>query len=422
MKKNKKVLVLGSNFAGLTVSRYLHKHLKSAADITVIDRKNYISFIPNIPIEVFNNNNPADHLEFPFLKHYHSDGTAFIQGEVSDIDPVNREVQYIPNERPGAAPEKISYDYLVIALGNKLAYDDIEGFAEYGHTFSDTFYGNKVREFLFDEYKGGPIAIGSDLFKQGKSPKTPKLIPNAEAACEGPPVELAFSLLDWLTEHEKGDAKTITLFTPGKIMAEDAGETILHKLLPMLSDMGFGYVNDTKGIKRLTKEGIEFKDGRSLEAELKIIFPNWEPHSFMKGQPFADDQGFVITDMHMRNPDFPEIFAVGDAAAVTVPKLGSLGHMECEVASKVLSNEILGITEEVAPVSPAIVCFGDMGSHKGFYMYTDEWYGGDTHILRMGYTPYMLKMGFKTMYQTLGGNVPGWGMPMAEFINDHSGI
>ncbi len=420
MNKNKRVLVLGCNFAGLTFSRYLHSRAKGKADITVIDRKNYINFIPNIPIEVFNNHNPADTLEFSFQKHLRRDGTSFVQGEIEAIDPDQKKVYFTPNERKGAAQESLEYDYLVIAVGCKLAFDKIEGFAEYGHTFSDTFYGNEVRDYLFNQYKGGPIAIGSDRFIQGKSPKLPN-IPTAFAACEGPPVELAFSLADWLEEHDKGDASKITVFTPAEVIAEDAGETILNQLLPMMTEMGYGYKKATIGIKRLYKEGIEFKDGTSLEAEMKIIFPNWEPHDFMKGQPFADDQGFVVTDLYMRNPDYPEIFAVGDAAAITVPKLGSLGHMECEIASEVLANELQGQSNEhVKPLHPMVVCFGDMGSHKGFYMHTDEWWGGKTSILKMGYTPYILKMGFKTMYQTLGGKIPGWGMPMSELLGDHS--
>ncbi|GGG49103.1 NAD(P)/FAD-dependent oxidoreductase [Bizionia arctica] len=410
MKKIPHIVVLGCNFAGLTVSRYLHKEARDKAKITVIDRKNYINFIPNIPIEVFNNHNPADSLEFQFQKHLKSDGSAFIQAEVENIEADNKKVFFTPSERPGAAQEFITYDYLVVALGCKLAFDKIEGFAEFGHSFSDTFYGNEVRNYLHNDYKGGHIVIGSDRFIQGKSPKLPKM-PTALAACEGPPVELAFSLADWLKDNKKGDAKNITLFTPGEVIAEDAGETILKQLLPMVSDMGFGYKKETVGIKRLTKDAIEFKDGTSLEAEMKIILPNWEPHSFMKGLPFVDDQGFVVTDLYMRNPDYPEIFAVGDAAAVTVPKLGSLGHMECEIASKVIANEILGYPEEVKPLHPMVVCFGDMGSHKGFYMHTDEWYGGDTSIL---------KMGFKTMYETLGGKVPSWGMPLSEVIGDHT--
>lgn len=419
MKETKNILVLGCNFAGLTVSRYLHEELGNTAEITVIDRKNYINFIPNIPIEVFNNHNPADTLEFQFQKFLKRDGSAFIQGEVEDIDAENKKVHFTPSERKGSAQETIEYDYLVVALGCKLAFDKIEGFAEFGHTFSDTYYGNEVRNYLYNDYKGGHIAIGSDRFIQGQSPKLPKM-PIALAACEGPPVELAFSLADWLEKHKKGNAKSITLFTPGEVIAEDAGKTILDQLLPMVSAMGYGYKTNTINIKRIYKEGIEFSDGSSLEAEMKIIFPNWEPHSFMKGLPFVDDQGFVVTDLYMRNPDYPEIFAVGDAASVTVPKLGSLGHLECEIVAQVLASEILGKSEQIAPLHPMVVCFGDMGNHKGFYMHTDEWWGGTTAILKMGYTPYILKMGFKTMYQTLGGKIPSWGMPLSESIGDHT--
>lgn len=337
MKIKKKVVVLGCNFAGLTVSRYIHKEVKENVEITVIDRKNYVNFIPNIPIEVFNNHNPADRLEFQFQNFLKSDNSEFILGEIEGIDVDSKKVFHTPNERDGSASESINYDYLVIAVGCKLAFDKIEGFAEFGHTFSDSFYGNKVRKFLYNEYKGGPIAIGSDRFIQGRSTKLPK-IPKALAACEGPPVELAFSLANWLKHQKKGAEKNITLFTPAAVIAEDAGEKILNQLLPMVTHMGYGYKNNTIGIKRIYKNGIEFKDGSSLEAELKIIFPNWEPHNFMKTLPIVDDRGFVITDFFMRNPDYPEIFAVGDAAAVTVPKLGSLGHMEAEIVSKVIAN------------------------------------------------------------------------------------
>ncbi|WP_458626079.1 NAD(P)/FAD-dependent oxidoreductase [Winogradskyella sp. PC D3.3] len=419
MKNKKRILVLGCNFAGLTVARYLHREADDSIKITVIDRKNYINFIPNIPIEVFNNHNPADTLEFQFQKFLKSDGSEFIQGDVEHIDAINKMVYYTPNERSGSPQEHIPYDYLVIALGCKLAYDKIEGFAEFGHTFSDTFYGNEVRHYLNNDYKGGHIAIGSDRFIQGHSPKLPKL-PTALAACEGPPVELAFSMADWLKKHKKGDANSITLFTPGDVIAEDAGKTILDQLLPMVAEMGYGYKTNTVGIKRIYKEGIEFKDGTSLDAEMKIVFPNWEAHQFMKGLPFVDDQGFVITDLFMRNPDYPEIFAVGDAASVTIPKLGSLGHMECEIASKVIAKDILKTDEQIKPLHPMLLCYGDMGNHKGFYMHTDEWWGGKTSILKMGYTPYILKMGFKTMYQTLGGKVPSWGLPISEIVGDHS--
>jgi len=50
--------------------------------------------------------------------------------------------------------------------------------------------------------------------------------------------------------------------------------------------------------------------------------------------------GFVVTDLYMRNPDYKNIFAVGDAASITVPKIGSLGHMAAEVLANTLGKEL----------------------------------------------------------------------------------
>ncbi|NIT56136.1 MAG: FAD-dependent oxidoreductase, partial [Aliifodinibius sp.] len=336
------ILILGCNFAGLTTARYIREYAGDNVKITCMDRKPYLTFIPNIPIEVWNNNNPERSLHLPFIKFLDRDNIDFIQGEVQGIDVENRSVNFKPVERSGSALEEIDYDYLVIALGNKLAFDEIEGFGKYGHTFTDTYYGDKVRRYLHDgSYKGGPIVIGSDYFIQGKSDKLPE-IPTAEAACEGPPVEISFSMAEWLQKKRLGGAENITLFTPAEVIAEDAGKQILDQLLPMFNEMGYGYKANTRGIKRLYEDGIEFEDGSSLEAEMKIIFPNWKAHDFLKGLPISDDQGFIITDLYMRNPDYPEVFAVGDAASITVPKLGSLGHMEAEVLAKVLGQEVGG--------------------------------------------------------------------------------
>ncbi len=418
------ILVLGCNFAGLTTARYIREFVGDAAAITCIDRKPYLTFIPNIPLEVWHNHNPAEELQMPFIKFLDRDDIDFIQADVKAIDVESKTVDFVPTERSGSASEDIRYDYLVIALGNTLAFDEIEGFGKYGHTLTDTYYGEKLRAHLHEGgYKGGPVAVGSDRFIQGHHPKLPDL-PVAEAACEGPPVEIAFSLAHWLEQHELGDARTITLFTPAEVIAEDAGEQILNELLPMMEGMGYGYRAETGGISRLYEDGIEFKDGSSIEAELKIIFPNWRPHDFLRELPISDDQGFIVTDLHMRNPDYPEVFSVGDAASITVPKLGSLGHKEAEVCAKTLGQEV-GDYEPDAPIEPVefeVICMGDMGGRKGFYMHTNEWWGGTTSILKMGYTPHALKMGFKTVYYTTGGKVPTWGLPLSELVGDHTVI
>ncbi len=414
------IVILGCNFAGLTTARYIHDAVKDKAEITIIDRKSLLTFVPNIPMQVLENKNPGIDMNYQFISFLEDDGSTFIQAEVKDVDPETNTVFYKPNERPGHPGRNMQYDYLIVALGNRLAYDAVDGFSEHGHSLTDIFLGNRLRNYLHEEYKGGPIGITSDLFHQGKSDKLPEGLPVAETACEGPPVELAFSMAHWLKENKKGDESTIYLSTPAEVIAEDAGESILDELLPMMDKEGYNYQANTRGIKKIHKDGIEFNDGSSQESEVAIIFPDWQAHDFLKELPFTDDKGFVITDLYMRNPDYQNIFAVGDAASITVPKIGSLGHMEAEVLTNTISKE-LGVFEgEVEPMEFELLCMGDMGGMKGFYMRTDEWWGGDESHLEMGVTPYALKMGFKQMYYTLGGKVPHWGVGLSKVIGDHT--
>lgn len=187
-------------------------------------------------------------------------------------------------------------------------------------------------------------------------------IPDALAACEGSPVEV----------------------TPAEMIAEDAGVTVIEQLLKAASSMGYHYMNKTQDIRRLTREGIEFADGRSLEAELKIIFSDWVAREFMHRLPISDSMGFVKTDLLMRNPDYPTVFAAGDAAAVTMPKLGAIGHQESEIVGRQIAKDLGKMTSEDAdrPLQPVVCCIGDMGDGKGFYIRSNTWFGGDTAVSR----------------------------------------
>jgi sulfide:quinone oxidoreductase len=419
------VVVLGGNFAGLGSAQKIREYAGDSVDITVIDKKSNLLFVPNIPAEVFANHDPALSMFMDIIKPLDKDDIRFLQAEVTAIDPDARRVEYIPAERPGSASHSISYDYLVVAMGSRLAYDKIEGFAEYGDTLSDTYHGNKLRRYLHEDYKGGPIAIGSARFHQGDGaeglvPYPGGSIPVAEAACEGPPVETMLAAATWLQEQKKGGPKNITVFTPAEIIAEDAGETVVNQLLEIAGNMGFGYKNKTQDINRLTREGIEFASGDSLEAEVKIIFPDWVAHDFLHGLPISDNMGFIKTNLHMRNPDYPEVFAAGDAAAVTVPKLGAIGHQQCEIVGRQIAKDMERFDAYKADehLQPLVLCIGDMGANHAFYIRSNSWFGGDEAVLKMGRVPYMLKMQYKTLFFNRKGKVPNWGIDFAEAMTE----
>lgn len=350
-----------------------------------------------------------------------ADHLDFILADVQAIDVQTQNVEFVPAERPGAALSRIHYDYLVVALGARLAYDHIVGFDAYGQTVSDTFYGNRLRRYLYNEYKGWPIAVGSARFHQGT--KTQDLVPSAEAACEGPPVEMTLSMGTWLKNHRRGGPDKVTVFTPGEWIAEDAGMGIVHTLLNTASAMGFHYRNKTHDIAEIHADGIEFVEAPSLEAELKIIFPDWVPHTFLKELPIVDEMGFVVTDMTMRNPDYPNVFACGDAAAVSVPKLGMLAHLGAESVARQVAKDVGMMASEDAdqPMDPIVNCIGDMGDNQAFYISSNTWYGGKREVFRTGRVPYLLKMQYKDMFFRTQGKVPDWGMPLADVMAETFG-
>ncbi|MEY2342441.1 NAD(P)/FAD-dependent oxidoreductase [Acidithiobacillus sp. IBUN Pt1247-S3] len=417
------VVVLGGNFAGLGSAQKIRQYCGDTVRITVLDRKDYLLFVPNIPAEVYEDRDPSKTLAMDLRSTLAEDDIDFIQGEVKALDVDAKRVDFVPNERPGAASESMSYDYVVVGVGNRLAFDKIEGFAEHGQTCTDFYYGNKLRRYLHEEYKGGPVAIGSARFHQGDGTKDIKLygghaFPSAEAACEGPPVETMLATATWLKEHGMGGPEKITVFTPANLIAEDAGEEVVGSLLKIASGMGFNYVNNGKDITRITKDGVELASGKTIEAELKIIFPDWVPHDFLKGLPISDSEGFVVTDTTMRNPKYPNVFAAGDAAAITVPKLGGIGHAEAEIVAKQIAKDLrrMSAADADKELEPVVYCIGDMGANQAFYIRSNSWFGGPDQILKMGHVPFLLKMQYKNLFFKTRGKMPEWGLDASKLL------
>jgi sulfide:quinone oxidoreductase len=351
-----------------------------------------------------------------------------MHAEVTAIDVERRRAVVIPSERPGAESVSLLYDYLVVAVGNRLAFERIEGFAEHGHTVTDLYHGNRLRLHLHEGgYKGGPVAIGSARFHQGDGaiglePYPGGSIPAALAACEGPPVELMMSMATWLSEHKMGDARKVTVFTPAELIAEDAGRTVVEQLLGIATQMGFGYVNNAQDILRLTAEGVELASGRTIEAELKIVLPDWVAHDFLRGLPISDSEGFVKTDLLMRNALYPNVFAAGDCAAVTVPKLGAIGHQQCEIVGRQIANDLglMDAEQAAKPLAPVVQCIGDMGAGKAFYIHSNTWFGGNTAVLKIGRMPYFLKMRYHDLFFQTRGKTPAWGLELAELLAERA--
>lgn len=64
---------------------------------------------------------------------------------------------------------------------------------------------------------------------------------------------------------------------------------------------------------------------------------------------------------------------------------------------------------------PEVICIGDVGGGKAFYIHATSWFGGDIQEVRMGHLPYAQKLAYKEMFFRNHGRVPHWGLPLAEW-------
>jgi sulfide:quinone oxidoreductase len=265
--------------------------------------------------------------------------------------------------------QSLPYDYLVIATGPDLAFDEIEGFGPEGHTQSicHVDHALKAREAFERLVKDpGPVVIGA---AQG-------------ASCYGPAYEFAFILDKALRDAKVRDRVPMTFVT-----AE-----------PYIGHLGLDGVGDTKTlleselrqhhIKWICNAKVEkVEAGRMLVSELaedgstrashdlpfafSMLLPAFRGVEAVRGiEGLTNPRGFVLADRHQRNPAFGNVFSVGVCVAIPpvgktpvpvgVPKTGFMIESMVTATAHNIARLIEG-REPNAEATWNAVCLADFG-------------------------------------------------------------
>ena len=113
-----KVLVLGSNFAGLTAALAVKHELQDDVEVTVVSKDDRFIFNPSFIWIPFGRRKPAD-ITFPVAPTFETHGVEFVHAEATRIDPQHQQVQTTNGSH--------GYDYLVIATGYLEDFSPIPG-------------------------------------------------------------------------------------------------------------------------------------------------------------------------------------------------------------------------------------------------------------------------------------------------------
>ena len=355
------VVVLGAGTGGLPCAYELRSELGAEHEVTIINEREYFQFVPSNPWVAVGWRDRAS-VTFDLRPHVEKKGINFIAKRVDKIDAENNRL-----ELDGG--DTLSYDYLVIATGPKLSFDEVEGSGPGKHTHSVCTVDHALE--TYEGYKNllddpGHVIIGAMPF----------------ASCFGPAYEFAFIVDADLRKRKMRDRVPMTFVTSE----------------PYIGHLGLGGVGDSKGflesdlrnhhINWITNAKVvkveagkmhveEYNDAdqlvktHELDFKFSMMLPAFKGvDAVAEVDGLCNPRGFVLVDSHQRNPTHPNIFGAGVCIAIppveaTPVPTGApkTGYMIESMVTAIVHN----IADELAGKEPSTnatwnaICLADMG-------------------------------------------------------------
>ncbi len=361
----KRIVVLGAGLGGLPMAFEMRELLKAGEEVTVVAKEPNFHFTPSNPWVAVKWRSRTD-IEVPLAGVLAKKGIGLETAGAKRLHPERSEIE-LSNGR------MLGYDYLVIATGPELAFDEVPGLGPHGgntHSICHVEHAAEASKaweaFCADP---GPLVVGA---AQG-------------ASCFGPAYEFAMILDTELRRRKIRDRVPMTFVT-----AE-----------PYIGHLGLGGVGDTKGllesalrdrhIKWITNAKIakvekdqlhvtevdeEGKDKRSHTVPFRyaMILPAFRGIAALRGiEGLVNPRGFVLVDKRQRNAKFPNVFAVGVCIAIPpveatpvatgVPKTGFMIESMVSAAAHNIRSLLDGnpATEQATWNAVCLADFGDKG-------------------------------------------------------------
>jgi len=358
------VVIIGASTGGLPAAYDIQQTLGKNHRITVISNSDIFQFVPSNPWVAVGWRRREDttfKLE-PYLK----------KKKIEFIPVAAREIKPDANQVILADGQRIDYDYLVIATGPKLAFDEVEGLGPSGHTHSicTVDHAEKTHEgwqnFIKDP---GNVVVGAVQM----------------ASCFGPAYEFAFIMDADLRKRKLRHKVPMTYVTSE----------------PYIGHLGLGGVGDSRGmmeselrhkhIKWITnakvtrvEAGKMFVDEHNSEGEVinqheldfkfSMMLPAFKGVDAVAnvGEDLVNPRGFVKVDQYQRNPKWQNIYAVGVCIAIPpveatpiptgTPKTGYMIESMVLATAHNIRNAIDGLEADQQATWNAI-CLADMGDN-----------------------------------------------------------
>lgn len=393
------IVIVGAGLGGMPMAYEMREAARPGDQVTVIANTTKFHFVPSNPW-VAVNWRQRDEIELeiaPLLAKHNID---FIPVGVKRLHPVQKQLELDDGQR-------IDYDFLVLATGPRLAFEEIEGLGPQGHTQSVCHVDHAaVSSKAWDKFvaDSGPIVVGA---VQG-------------ASCFGPAYEFAMIMETDLRRRKIRDQVPMTFVTSE----------------PYIGHLGLGGVGDSKGLMEsifrdktikwicnakvnrveagkmfVTEHDEDGKPKREHELPFKysMMLPAFKGiDAVIDIEGLTNPRGFVLIDPYQRNLKYPEIYAVGVCVAIPpveatpvptgTPKTGYMIESMVTATAK----NIRAVLDGKVPIEKATwnaICLADFGDSGAAFVALPQipprnvnWFaqGKWVHLAKVGFEKYFM--------------------------------
>ena len=290
-----KVVILGGGFGGLAAARALYK----TAEVTVIDRHNYQTFLPLL-YQVSTAGLAADHVAYPIRGALRKTSVKFRMGSPLSIDHKNKEVKL-------DSLDVLKFDHLIVALGSTTADFGIPGVTEFTLGMKSVNEALTIRAEIMRRFE--------DLCRFEDDTRL------AITVIGGGPtgVEMAGAIAELIRGPLKSDQKQAAAQIDITII--EAGDRLLPTFSPILSKRTKKDL-EKLGVKVLVGSpvaGVEnrkitLKDNQVLPSEITIWAAGVKGSNAMAQLSLPVSGNRVVVEPTMQVKNYPNIWALGDIA------------------------------------------------------------------------------------------------------------
>jgi len=304
-----RILILGGGFAGLTVAMQLEKKLGQdpSIEITLVNRENFFLFTPMLhevaasDLDLTTIVNPARRM----LRR-----VRFFAGEINQIDVERRCI--VVSHGFDHHSHTLEFDFLVLGLGCVTNVYGIPGLEEYALTMKSLGDAMRLRNHLIAHLE----EADSDCCKV-KEPRVTFVVAGGGFAG----VETVAAINDFVRSARPSyrnlseDMLRVVLVHSGRVLLPELKEQLGAYAERKLTQRKIEIHLNTK-VESFSGNMVRLSNGTTIDTNTLVWTAGASPNPLLQNIPCEKERGRLLVTESLQLPSWPNIWALGDCAAI----------------------------------------------------------------------------------------------------------